>query len=336
MTRPLSFVIGCLALAVSVAYGQDAVKTKLDAAKQAYKIAEVEQRQAVGTWLDKRDETARKDGNKRLVDLIKTERKAYDEKGEIPKGAPKTILEKIGPARAAMEAAYREAVKEYTKARMDKEAEAVEKEWKEFLKGKPAGVKGVVPTITPAMLKAKLAGRASYDQKTGVLTLTYRFGNKDELKDFDLGSAKPVLSPSGALGILPDESVKHVVVFDTVAITTVLGVKQMKGTILTTTDGVHVAVGGANPDTLYMDVKNAGGQSVIVPGNVRSGNVRFGLAVTDEKVTVQYATDILARKPPQPVAGQIVLHGGELGFAFASLTIAGKVNPDWAATFFAE
>src|SRR5256885_661466 len=84
--------------------------------------------------------------------------------------------------------------------------DAVETELKEFLKNKPAGARGVIPAITPAMLRAKLAGRASYDPKTGVLSLTYRFADKNELKDFDVGDGKPALAP-GTIGIPPGESV---------------------------------------------------------------------------------------------------------------------------------
>jgi hypothetical protein len=144
-----------------------------------------------------------------------------------------------------------------------------------------------------------------------------------------------LLSPA-ALLVPAGESGKHVVKFDTITLTAVLGVKQMKGLVLRTTEGAHVAVGGANPDTLYLDTKNSPGQHVIVPDNVRSGSVRIALTINERKASIQYGNEQLTRQTVQPVAGQIEFHGGEQGFAFAYLTIAGKVNPEWAATFFSE
>ena len=327
-------VLGAALVTPLAAPADDAIKAKLDAAKLAYKVAGVEHRQAVGTWFDARDDAARKAGNKKLVDLIKSERKAFEEKGDLPKGAPKNLLEQISPARTALEAAYREAVKGYTRARMDQEAEAVEKEYLQFLKSRPAGVKGAFPTITPAMLKAKLAGRATYDQKSGVLTLTYLFAAKEELKDFELGDTKPTLA-KGGIAIPSGESVRHVVMFDTMTVTTVLGVKQLSGKVLTTTDGTSFHSDNCQFISFY--VPGGGGGGTSGSQDPRGGNVRVKLTITDEKVALQYGPDTILRKtPPKPPAGQLQLHGGGSGYTFSSLTIAGRVNPDWAAAFFTE
>ena len=117
-----------LAAAVGLVHAddQDPIKTKLLAAKMTYDN-ELEQyhKQAVD-WFDKREATARKDGDKKLLDQVKAERKAFDEDDLLPKSAPPALKQKPAQARKAMDAAYAEAVKAYTKAKKDDEAASVE------------------------------------------------------------------------------------------------------------------------------------------------------------------------------------------------------------------
>jgi len=113
---------------------KDPVKEKLFAAKVAYDKEMAAYRAAVGEWLDKREEAARKAGDKKLVDQVKAERKAFDEDGELPKGAPAALKLRPAAARKALEGGYAEAVKAYTKAKKDDEAAAVEKELESFRK----------------------------------------------------------------------------------------------------------------------------------------------------------------------------------------------------------
>src|SRR6266545_6647356 len=83
--------------------GKDPVKEKLFAAKVAYDKEMAAYRAAVGEWLDKREEAARKAGDKKLVDQVKAERKAFDEDGELPKGAPTALKLRPAAARKALE-----------------------------------------------------------------------------------------------------------------------------------------------------------------------------------------------------------------------------------------
>src|SRR5262249_19587657 len=48
---------------------------------------------AVSYFLDKFEDDARTDGNKKVVDRIKAERKAFSEKGDLPKGIPASVAE---------------------------------------------------------------------------------------------------------------------------------------------------------------------------------------------------------------------------------------------------
>ena len=85
--------------------------------------------------------------------------------------------------------------------------------------GTGAGVRG-------AALVSKLAGKASYDQKTGVLTVVYNFSDRRQLKDFECGEAKPGMARN-VLVLDAATSIRHVVQYDTLAVSAVLGVKRM-------------------------------------------------------------------------------------------------------------
>src|SRR5262245_5215169 len=104
------------------------VRKKLEAAKKTFATESEKIRKEVLDHLAKREEAARKDGNKKLVDQIKTERDAYEEKEELPKTAPTALKQRAGTALTALEGAYGTAIKEYTRAKQDTEAAAVEKE----------------------------------------------------------------------------------------------------------------------------------------------------------------------------------------------------------------
>lgn len=135
MRRSLLALPAVAAMAL-LASGQDEdpVKAKLDKAKAAYAADAKKFRDEVGSLFDKREEAARKDGNKKLLDQIKDERKAFEEREELPTSTPKAVRQKLGAARSSLEKAFDTAVKEYTKGKKDAEAAAVEKELDEFRK----------------------------------------------------------------------------------------------------------------------------------------------------------------------------------------------------------
>ena len=135
MTRVLcAFALLTGALGVTCADDKDPVKEKLLAAKETYRAELRQYQKAVGEWFDKREESARKDGNKKVVDQIKAERGVFDESGELPKTVPAALRQKPAVAKKSLEAAYAQAVKEYTMAKKDAEAASVEEAWKAFPK----------------------------------------------------------------------------------------------------------------------------------------------------------------------------------------------------------
>ncbi len=140
--------VACVAAGVAAGDEKDPVKEKLFAAKIAYDKDMSAYRTAVGEWLDSREEAARKAGDKKAVDAVKADRKAFDEDGILPKPAPAAIQQKPAQARKTLEAVYAQAVKDYVKAKKDDEAAAVEKEWKAFIKT-AAGTLDLLAPVDP-------------------------------------------------------------------------------------------------------------------------------------------------------------------------------------------
>lgn len=120
--------VACMA----VGQNKDPIKENLFEAKVAYDKQMRQFRKQAAEWFDKREETARKAGDKKTLDQIKAERAAFDEYGGLPRIAPTALQEQPAHAKKTLEAAYADAVKAYTKVRKDDEAAAVEKEWNSF------------------------------------------------------------------------------------------------------------------------------------------------------------------------------------------------------------
>jgi hypothetical protein len=132
MIRQLVAISSIAVSTCVLAADKDPIKEKLLAARAAYDSEAGQVQKQTEDWLKKREETARKDGDKKLLDQTKAERKVYEETGELPKSLPGAVRLKQDRAVKAMDAAYAEAVKEYTRAKKDDEAASVEAAWKAF------------------------------------------------------------------------------------------------------------------------------------------------------------------------------------------------------------
>ena len=128
-------LLGMLAYGVSA--NDDPIKANLEAAEAEYASAKEAYKKAVTEFFDKREEAARKAPRnvKRAVDRVKIERKAFEEKNELPKAAP-VALKKKSPEPNALVRAYKKAIDEYSAAHKDDEAAAVEKKLDEFNKSR--------------------------------------------------------------------------------------------------------------------------------------------------------------------------------------------------------
>lgn len=134
--RRLVCAIGVIPLvfALCQARADDAegVKKKLDEAKKAYADEVAKFKKGVTDLLDKREEDARKAGNKKLVDQIKAEHAAFEKTGELPAVIPVALRQQITAARGKLDKAYSAAVKDYVRLKEDAAAEATEKEEQKF------------------------------------------------------------------------------------------------------------------------------------------------------------------------------------------------------------
>jgi hypothetical protein len=130
----------CLLVAVAIALAGlsaraadvDDVKERLFQAKKEYDAETQKFRAAVTDVLDKREDAARKAGDKKAIDAVKADRDRFEKNGEPPRDMPKALLTQAGAARAKLDKAYSAAVKDLVKLKEDVVAEAIEKEQQKF------------------------------------------------------------------------------------------------------------------------------------------------------------------------------------------------------------
>jgi hypothetical protein len=140
--RPALCVLLLLCLSASLgAQDSDAIRAKLDIAKKTFEVEVEKQQKELLELLSKREEQARNDGNRRLVDLVLAERAEFETKGRLPRSVSlANYLFKIGAAKKVLATAYDEAIRLHVRAKNDKGAAAIEAEKKEILKGLSSGV----------------------------------------------------------------------------------------------------------------------------------------------------------------------------------------------------
>src|SRR5262249_36633641 len=108
----LAFVTLTAGLCAARADDIDTLKQKLDESKKGYADEWGKFKQAVTDWLDKREETVRKTGNKALIEQVKYEREAFEKRGEPPAGLPAATRQKMVAVRSKLDKAYTATVKE--------------------------------------------------------------------------------------------------------------------------------------------------------------------------------------------------------------------------------
>ncbi|WP_425613939.1 hypothetical protein NA78x_003786 [Anatilimnocola sp. NA78] len=110
----------------------DAVREAIEKAKTEYQASLTKYRELAKVYFDKREEEARKQGNKRSVDELKVAREAFDQSGILPPSAPAVLRVRPANALSGLKSAYSKAVKEYTRTKHDDLAAAAEKELEVF------------------------------------------------------------------------------------------------------------------------------------------------------------------------------------------------------------
>lgn len=202
---------------------------------------------------------------------------------------------------------------------------------------KPAAVRHVFPQLTPEMLKEKLHGRASYDAKTGELTLTYDFANQEQMKDFDLGRGSRLKMSSGVLTLNGSEKYTHIVLFRTMRANVDVTVPfKPLGFYLGTTNDLQVYLHEDWSIEMWLDGHMAAKKPL--PLGQRGKLLRFGMAVEENRIAVQAGGVVLGGNiTDKPRGGQVILYGGHNdGAQFRNLVIKGEPDPDWIKSFFAQ
>ena len=128
--RALLLTAALLGISASVRADDATIRLKLNAGKSAYEADAEKIRKSVLEFFDKKDEVARKAGNKPAVEQIKAERQAFEDSGIAPADLPAKLREETLLARMRLDAAYHSAIREHLIARRDSDAADVEKEWK--------------------------------------------------------------------------------------------------------------------------------------------------------------------------------------------------------------
>lgn len=132
MLRPLIALFGVLACSLAATADGDAVAKKLQAAKDDYDAKIEKAEAAIVKWFDKREETARKAGDKKALDQVKADRAAFSEYETLPGTTPADLRKQFASARTAYEAAMLAAIKDFTKLKRDEDAVAIEKALRDF------------------------------------------------------------------------------------------------------------------------------------------------------------------------------------------------------------
>lgn len=113
----------------------DDAKEELRKAKQSYESEVEKLKKAVAEFLDKREETYRKQGDRKLLDEVKAQRKAFEGGGDLPPAFPVGVQRFAVEARSAVDRTYRAAVKAHIRVKKDGEADTLEKDRGKFLYG---------------------------------------------------------------------------------------------------------------------------------------------------------------------------------------------------------
>ena len=184
--------------------------------------------------------------------------------------------------------------------------------------------------LTPALLAKKFVGKAAYSPKTGELSVVYDFKSKDQLKDFALKDAKPVVRP-GALYVVAGDSIEHAARFESVTVSGTLAIESPNR------ETMVVSVSGAASlrywefNGLHFGVWSKGEQVAEKSyGRPPLTNIPFKFTVTPKKVLAKVlgAAEV-GGNINIPAAGAVTLHGGTGGATYTNVVISGVPDKDW-------
>ncbi|MFM9962439.1 MAG: NPCBM/NEW2 domain-containing protein [Planctomycetaceae bacterium] len=118
---------------LAFASADDSIAERLAVARKKHADECDHLRQEVEAAFEKREGSARQSGNKKLLDQLALDRRAFEDKRELPSFTPDAARRRVATARLALESAYNIAIKQLIKANQDVEAQSLEKELREYL-----------------------------------------------------------------------------------------------------------------------------------------------------------------------------------------------------------
>jgi hypothetical protein len=178
--------LSCVSLVlvvIAMAHADDAdpIADRLTRAKEKFDADMRKIRTSVLDGLTKEEDAARaKVNNKALVDKIQVERKAFEEKGELPSKVLPSIAQQASDARKAVDAAYKTAIREYTAKKQDAAATAVEKQLLDF-RNNPIGL------TVQSRITAQVVGKWVKDDQSGITFTIFTNGGKTngKMQEYD-------------------------------------------------------------------------------------------------------------------------------------------------------
>lgn len=136
VTKMRSLVFACIVcqiVAVTCLSADGLIASRLTETRKAHAEQIERLRKDVESGFEKQERAARSSGNKKLLDQLAEERRAFEEKRELPTFCPEAAIRRVATARVALEGAYSNAIRESLKAKQDGDAQALEKELREIL-----------------------------------------------------------------------------------------------------------------------------------------------------------------------------------------------------------
>jgi hypothetical protein len=193
---------------------------------------------------------------------------------------------------------------------------------------------GEPPNYTKLLRKKFAASQATFDHKTGLLTLGYDFSKSTQAKDFRFGEGALTISGRTAK-VSPLESVVHTAVFRTGSVqgNFLYGNDAGEQIMLATTSATSLRF-HKNGDHFWFQLFSEG-HELSRKTFEKQMPIPIRFEVTESKVQLKVKGQELAG--PRATAGNcgaFALHGGNAGLAVTGLVISGIPDDAWMKSFF--
>ncbi len=188
--------------------------------------------------------------------------------------------------------------------------------------------------ISPAKLRARFGGKAALNPNDNTLTLVYSFAAKNEVKDFEAGGSA-LRVQNGFLKLDPGDEVKHVVRWKSVTLTCDIEVNQWRGPAVSTTSGFALVGAGFFAEWIHFQMPNGEKGEVNLQDAIRRGRFPLRVELTQTRAMAAYGSAKVGKAVNIESVGQVSLRGGDVGYGFAKVTMAGVADAEWLNEFVA-